>query len=68
VDHLVTAGVAVRKLPEQLVVWDRPLPRTASGKVVRSRLAVESAALPSTCADRVARPGAAGGGPEQERR
>jgi acyl-CoA synthetase (AMP-forming)/AMP-acid ligase II len=59
VDHLVAAGVAVRKLPEQLVVWDRPLPRTASGKVVRSRLAAESAALPSTFADRLAHAGGA---------
>jgi acyl-CoA synthetase (AMP-forming)/AMP-acid ligase II len=57
VDHLVAAGFAVRKLPEQLVVWDRPLPRTASGKVVRSRLAVESATLPSSLADRLARAG-----------
>jgi acyl-CoA synthetase (AMP-forming)/AMP-acid ligase II len=57
VGHLVAAGVAVRKLPEQLVVWDGPLPRTATGKVVRSRLAVESAALPSTFADRLARTG-----------
>ena len=40
--HLRTEGMAMRKLPEQLVVWDEPLPRTVSGKVVRSRLVMES--------------------------
>ena len=40
--HLRTVGTATRKLPEQLVVWDEPLPRTVSGKVVRSRLLMES--------------------------
>jgi hypothetical protein len=25
-----------------LVIWDRPLPRTISGKIVRSRLAMEA--------------------------
>jgi acyl-coenzyme A synthetase/AMP-(fatty) acid ligase len=34
--------MARRKLPEELVIWDEPLPRTASGKVVRARLATES--------------------------
>jgi acyl-CoA synthetase (AMP-forming)/AMP-acid ligase II len=38
VAHLLARGVARRKLPEELVVWDGPLPRTASGKVIRSRL------------------------------
>jgi acyl-CoA synthetase (AMP-forming)/AMP-acid ligase II len=42
VDHLRSEGLATRKLPEQLVVWDEPLPRTASGKIVRSRLRMES--------------------------
>ena len=40
--HLRAEGTATRKLPEQLVVWDEPLPRTVSGKVVRSRLLMES--------------------------
>jgi len=44
VAHLLAAGMARRKLPEELVIWDEPLPRTASGKVVRSRLATESSA------------------------
>ncbi len=43
VDHLVGKGLARRKLPEQLVIWDEALPRTPSGKVVRSRLAIEAA-------------------------
>ena len=40
--HLTGRGVARRKLPEQLVVWDDALPRTPSGKVVRSRLVMEA--------------------------
>ncbi|MGH7858866.1 MAG: AMP-binding enzyme, partial [Candidatus Binatia bacterium] len=44
VAHLLAAGIARRKLPEQLVVWDEPLPRTPSGKVVRSRLVMEAPA------------------------
>jgi acyl-coenzyme A synthetase/AMP-(fatty) acid ligase len=40
--HLRAEGTATRKLPEQLVVWDEPLPRTVSGKIVRSRLLMES--------------------------
>jgi acyl-CoA synthetase (AMP-forming)/AMP-acid ligase II len=40
--HLQSEGIAKRKLPEQLVLWHEPLPRTASGKIVRSRLVTES--------------------------
>jgi acyl-CoA synthetase (AMP-forming)/AMP-acid ligase II len=39
--HLLEAGLAKRKLPERLVLWDRPLPRTPTGKVIRARLATE---------------------------
>jgi non-ribosomal peptide synthetase component E (peptide arylation enzyme) len=53
VGHLVAHGTARRGLPEQLVRWDRPLPRTASGKVVRSRLAMESATKDSDVAVRL---------------
>lgn len=45
--QLESEGLAVRKLPEQLVVWDEPLPRTASGKIVRARLVRESSGKPS---------------------
>ena len=40
--HLLRGGTARRKLPEELVVWDGPLPRTASGKVVRPKVASEA--------------------------
>ena len=52
VAHLERAGTARRKLPEQLVTWDEPLPRTASGKVVRSRLVMEAPGKPSERATR----------------
>ena len=42
VEHLKSAGLATRKLPEQVVLWDGPLPRTASGKVVRARLVTDA--------------------------
>lgn len=37
--YLDGRGLARRKLPEHLVIREDPLPRTSSGKVVRSRLA-----------------------------
>jgi acyl-CoA synthetase (AMP-forming)/AMP-acid ligase II len=51
--HLQTAGLATRKLPEQLVRWDEPLPRTGSGKIVRTRLATGSAGRPTDLAPRL---------------
>ncbi len=42
VGHLLAQGTARRKLPEEVVIWDGPLPRTASGKVVRSRLLIDA--------------------------
>jgi non-ribosomal peptide synthetase component E (peptide arylation enzyme) len=53
VAYLVGNGVARRKLPEQLVRWDGPLPRTPSGKIVRSRLVMESPAKDSDFASRL---------------
>ncbi len=53
VAHLERAGIARRKLPEELVTWDGPLPRTPSGKVVRSRLVMESPGKPSEMVARV---------------
>ncbi len=55
VDHLRSEGLATRKLPEQLVLWDEPLPRTASGKIVRSRLVMESSGKISRFAARLQR-------------
>lgn len=42
VGFLRSCGVATRKLPEQVVIWEGALPRTQSGKVVRSRLASDA--------------------------
>lgn len=53
VAHLLARGMAKRKLPEQLVHWGGPLPRTASGKVIRSRLVMESPAKDSDLAPRL---------------
>ena len=41
-EHLRASGLAIHKLPEEVVLWDEPLWRTASGKVIRSRLVMES--------------------------
>jgi acyl-CoA synthetase (AMP-forming)/AMP-acid ligase II len=42
VAKLANNGLAKRKLPEEIVIWRGPLPRTASGKVNRRKLAEES--------------------------
>ncbi|UGQ11924.1 fatty acid--CoA ligase family protein [Yinghuangia sp. ASG 101] len=60
VAHLTALGTARRKLPEQLVCWDGPLPRTASGKIVRSGLVMEAPAQESDVAARLREPGAGG--------
>jgi acyl-CoA synthetase (AMP-forming)/AMP-acid ligase II len=39
VGHFLAAGLAKWKLPEQIDIWDSPLPRTASGKIQRRHLA-----------------------------
>jgi acyl-CoA synthetase (AMP-forming)/AMP-acid ligase II len=54
--HLRGIGTATRKLPEQLVVWDEPLPRTASGKVVRAQLGHRSSERPAQYAARLRAP------------
>ena len=56
VTYLERAGTARRKLPEQIVMWDAPLPRTPSGKVVRARLVMETPGKPSDVAGRLGRP------------
>jgi acyl-CoA synthetase (AMP-forming)/AMP-acid ligase II len=53
VTHLRAAGVATRRLPEELVIWDEPLPRTATGKIVRSRLVMDAPSKVSIVASRV---------------
>jgi non-ribosomal peptide synthetase component E (peptide arylation enzyme) len=42
VEHLTNTGLAKWKLPEEIVIWPGPLPRTASGKINRRKLADES--------------------------
>jgi acyl-CoA synthetase (AMP-forming)/AMP-acid ligase II len=54
--HLRAAGLATRKLPERLVTWDGPLPRTASGKVVRSALMMDAPSKRAEVVDRLRRP------------
>ncbi len=51
VAFLLAQGTARRKLPEEVVLWNEPLPRTASGKVVRSRLVMEAPAKRSAPAE-----------------
>jgi acyl-CoA synthetase (AMP-forming)/AMP-acid ligase II len=56
VGHLLAQGVAMRKLPEELVTWDGPLPRTPSGKVVRSRLVMDAPGMRCERAERLRSP------------
>jgi acyl-CoA synthetase (AMP-forming)/AMP-acid ligase II len=53
VAQLRAEGMATRKLPEQVVIWDGPLPRTVSGKVIRSRLLMEASSKRSFLSDRL---------------
>ena len=55
-EHLLAAGVARRKLPEQLVEWVGSLPRTPSGKIIRSQLVRDAASMASELADRLHSP------------
>lgn len=55
-DWLRERGLAIWKLPEQLVIWDRPLPRTATGKVRRTDLAQGASGRPTLLADRLHQP------------
>jgi acyl-coenzyme A synthetase/AMP-(fatty) acid ligase len=52
-EHLLAAGVARRKLPEELVLWDEPLPRTNSEKIVRSQLVRDAAGKRSEVVERL---------------
>jgi acyl-CoA synthetase (AMP-forming)/AMP-acid ligase II len=50
---LLEGGLARWKLPEQIVTWEEPLPRTATGKVRRDQLASEGARKPNVFAPRL---------------
>jgi acyl-CoA synthetase (AMP-forming)/AMP-acid ligase II len=52
-EFLLTVGLARWKLPEQIVIWEEPLPRTASGKILRDRLATDGAAKATIYAPRL---------------
>ena len=54
IGHLTSVGLAKWKLPEQIVVWDRALPRTESGKVVRQRIRDDGTDLDCIYAPRLA--------------
>jgi acyl-coenzyme A synthetase/AMP-(fatty) acid ligase len=56
VAHLLARGIARRRFPEQLVLWDGPLPRTTSGKVIRSRLIMEAPGKPTQLVERLRSP------------
>jgi acyl-CoA synthetase (AMP-forming)/AMP-acid ligase II len=56
-EHLRAGGLSTRKLPEEVVVWDEALPRTPSGKVVRSRLTMDASSKRSMLVERL-QPGA----------
>jgi acyl-CoA synthetase (AMP-forming)/AMP-acid ligase II len=50
---LLDAGLAKWKLPEQIVLWDEPLPRTTSGKLQRRMIAVGAEDRPTLLAPRL---------------
>jgi acyl-coenzyme A synthetase/AMP-(fatty) acid ligase len=52
--RLLETGLAKGKLPEEIVVWNVPLPRNPSGKVVRSEVAAGAAGRPRQLAPRLA--------------
>jgi acyl-CoA synthetase (AMP-forming)/AMP-acid ligase II len=54
-DTLISAGLPKYKLPEELVIWDEPLPINANGKVERNTLDERSAGRPRVLADRLAK-------------
>jgi acyl-coenzyme A synthetase/AMP-(fatty) acid ligase len=55
VSRLRSGGLATWKLPEQVVFWGRPLPRTASGKILRPELVAGAAGQPAGLAMRLRR-------------
>jgi acyl-CoA synthetase (AMP-forming)/AMP-acid ligase II len=53
---LLDKGLAKGKLPEELVMWDEPLPRNPSGKIVRAELVDRAEGRPRDLAPRLASP------------
>lgn len=54
---LVSDGLPKYKLPEELVIWDEPLPVNANGKIERTKLDAASAGRPRLLAERLVAPG-----------
>jgi acyl-CoA synthetase (AMP-forming)/AMP-acid ligase II len=54
--RLLETGLAKGKLPEEIVVWNVPLPRNPSGKVVRADVAAGAEGRPRQLAPRLAAP------------
>ncbi|UUO01741.1 AMP-binding protein [Mycolicibacterium novocastrense] len=52
-DALLGVGMPKYKLPEELVLWDEPLPLNANGKVQRNTLEARSEGRPRVLADRL---------------
>ena len=52
-EFLLKVGLARWKLPEQIVIWEEPLPRTGSGKILRDRLATDGVAKHTIFAPRL---------------
>jgi len=53
VEELAARGLATWKLPEELVLWDQPLPETTTGKVVRAALVDGAVHRPRITVDRL---------------
>ncbi|MDG4669234.1 AMP-binding protein [Mycobacterium sp. 236(2023)] len=56
-EALLTAGLPKYKLPEELVLWDQPLPLNANGKVERNTLDARSHGRPRMLANRLVNAG-----------
>jgi acyl-CoA synthetase (AMP-forming)/AMP-acid ligase II len=55
VEQLQARGLATWKLPEELVLWDEPLPETTTGKIVRAALGDGAAQWPRMTVDRLSK-------------
>ena len=53
INALLGTGLGKRSLPEELVIWDEPFPRTVTDKLSRVALAEESLGRPRLLADRL---------------
>ena len=53
IGQLRAGGLATWKLPEQIVIWEGPLPRTESGKIQRQVVAEDAAPRPTMFAPRL---------------